>query len=621
MRKWVLFFMLMLPVTFVCRAQLPEMKNIYATLPQIKDSLRYVDALNRLAMLLYEKNIDSTFLLAKQAREISNRLQYAKGKADALNNLGVVYDIKGNLQLGLRYYNEAYKSYTLLKDTANRAQARMNIAQLYQESGKNEKAVANYKMAMGIGKKLRRDSIMAMVIYNFLYAYPDEVNKDSVDFYFNKARKIGEKYKDTRILLALDQLEANIDFRENRVKKGLALLTNTLDTVLKNHLYYFSLDILINLGDHLLLTDTAKAISYYKQGLTIADKNGYLIYSQVLTRKLRDFYRVNNNSKNELYYSRLLIAFNDKHDLLDNESGVDYMDYAVKEQQLESVKLRSQYKSVFLALTVVVCLMAVVLIMILWRNWKKTQKNAALLRLQFEQAEAATEALDVINKNYARLIKIVAHDLRNPIGAMSTISSILVDKSLGDENDELIKMMQVSADNSLNLIGDLLNTDFEEQQEPNKQETDLNVIVEQCVQLLNFRAKDKNQQINLTLSAEPVIINLDKEKINRVINNLITNALKFSPDGEVIYVAVTLAGNTALLTVKDAGIGIPDDIQRKIFDPFTTAKRMGTGGEQPFGLGLYISKQIIEAHHGKIGVKSEPGAGTEFFVLLNLAKY
>jgi signal transduction histidine kinase len=68
--------------------------------------------------------------------------------------------------------------------------------------------------------------------------------------------------------------------------------------------------------------------------------------------------------------------------------------------------------------------------------------------------------------------------------------------------------------------------------------------------------------------------------------------------------------------VKDTGLGIPDDIQDKIFDPFTTARRKGTQGEQPFGLGLYISKQIVEAHNGKIWVESEPGKGTTFYVEL-----
>jgi tetratricopeptide (TPR) repeat protein len=130
-----LFFALFFSKIF-CYGQSSEFTTIKESLSQISDSLRYVDALNRLATLLYEKNIDSTFYYTRHAREISERLQYDKGKADALNNLGIFFDIKGNLQLALRYYDEAYAGYTRQQDTANRVQTLMNIAMVYKEIGK-----------------------------------------------------------------------------------------------------------------------------------------------------------------------------------------------------------------------------------------------------------------------------------------------------------------------------------------------------------------------------------------------------------------------------------------------------------------------------------------------------
>lgn len=81
--------------------------QLQSSLAHITDSLRYTDALNRMAILLYEKNIDSTFLYTARARGIANRINYSKGKADVLNNPGVFFDLKGNLQLALRYYNDA----------------------------------------------------------------------------------------------------------------------------------------------------------------------------------------------------------------------------------------------------------------------------------------------------------------------------------------------------------------------------------------------------------------------------------------------------------------------------------------------------------------------------------
>ena len=146
--KRLVFVCLLLPAT-LCLAQSPEIENIQHSLPAIRDSSAYVDALNRLAMLLYEKNIDSTFYYTKKARDISDRLQYARGVADALNNLGVIYDIKGNVQLALRYYDEAHNNYEVLHDSSNIVQTLMNIASVYQESGKDEKALAGAQLDIG----------------------------------------------------------------------------------------------------------------------------------------------------------------------------------------------------------------------------------------------------------------------------------------------------------------------------------------------------------------------------------------------------------------------------------------------------------------------------------------
>ena len=119
MKKLLVLLLCTLMCRTLCLAQQESIAGIEKQLPAIKDSLKYTDALNRLAMLIYERNIDSTFYYAGLARDISYRHNYTKGKADAANNLGVAYDLKGNTQLGLRYYNEARMLYMKLHDTAD----------------------------------------------------------------------------------------------------------------------------------------------------------------------------------------------------------------------------------------------------------------------------------------------------------------------------------------------------------------------------------------------------------------------------------------------------------------------------------------------------------------------
>jgi signal transduction histidine kinase len=600
----------------ICLAQLSPIKSIQKQLPLIKDSLQYVDALNRLGMLMYENDPNESFRYTSVAREIADRLQYPKGKADAANNLGVVFDMKGNLQLALRYYNDAYIRYKEIKDSSNTVQTIMNIASVYKEIGKDQKAVLNFRKALEEGRKLRHDSIMSLVYYNYVLMYPNTIHRDSVPVYIKRSRSIATKYKDIRVLMALEQLSADYYIRNNQHEKGVAMMQQAVADALKNDFYYMSLDMIVYLGEYYAPIDSAKAVSYFKQGLHITEQKGYKVYNQLITQKLNDFYSLKKDTAKAFYYSRKLLNIYDEQARIDNETGIDYIEYALKDQQLESIRLQSAYQSRFLMLAVLICIMTLIIILVLWRNWKQSRKTAEALSIQSQQTKITMSALDVMNKNYARLIKVVAHDLRNPIGAISAITAIIdPDDELPAETRELINLVHVSSKNSLELINELMKTDFDHQQEINKEEINPDELLEQCVHLLSFRAQEKQQHLVLN-TALHVKIQADNEKLWRVINNLIVNAIKFSPEGSEIHIDSRRTQNGILIEVKDTGMGIPDNMQDKIFDPFTAAKREGTHGEQAFGLGLYISKQIIEAHNGKIWFKSEAGKGTSFYLEL-----
>ncbi|HAL83009.1 MAG TPA: hypothetical protein DCO83_12885 [Mucilaginibacter sp.] len=620
MKKLAALFSFLLLWGAVCYGQIESITKLKKQLPFIKDSLQYVDALNRLGMLLYENNVDSTFFYTEHARSIAGRLQYAKGNAGAANNLGVVYYLKGNLQLALRYYNEGYIRYTAIHDTADAVESTMNIAMVYQEIGKDQKAISNFKRAVSTGANLKRDSIMALVWYNYMLSYPGNFAKDSVLFYIDKAKQIAEKYKDRRVLLAIEQLTADNYIKNGQRDKGITLLQQAVFDAIKNNLYYLSLDMIIDLGDQFAATDPAKAVSYYKQALTIARQKQYRVYIESVSKKLYNFYTAKKDIANAFFYSKALLNLHDEQGKIDNNSGVDYIEYALKDQELESARLQSAYQLKFLFVSGFLLLLTIVAMVILWRNIKQLRKTSGALRLQFEQTESTMEALEVMNKDYARLIKIVAHDLRNPISAIYTISGMLQpDEKLPADMKELMKLVQVSSKNALDLINDLLETDLDQHQNLKMEELDLGELLGQCVNLLSFRAKDKNQLLTLNSDATVKVMG-DREKLWRVINNLVVNAIKFSPEGTPIRIESRKLADKVLITVIDTGLGIAADLQSKIFDPFTSAMRPGTQGEQPFGLGLYISKQIIESHGGKIWLESEPGDGTTFFVELPVAE-
>jgi signal transduction histidine kinase len=236
------------------------------------------------------------------------------------------------------------------------------------------------------------------------------------------------------------------------------------------------------------------------------------------------------------------------------------------------------------------------------------------MQIQHEQMQKLLDELGQSQLANTRMMKIAAHDLRNPIGAISSLANLLLQKQdLPKDHRQLLDLIRISAQNSLELIADLLhvNTDREEF---TRVPVDIQTVLLYCVEILQFKAESKKQRI--LLKTERMILMVNREKMWRVLSNLITNAIKFSPEHSDIVVELFLEGDKALITIRDQGIGIPEEMGEKVFDIFTKAKRRGTAGEESYGLGLSISKQIVEAHGGRIWYESGVGRGTVFFVEL-----
>ncbi|GGN11540.1 hypothetical protein GCM10010967_54310 [Dyadobacter beijingensis] len=571
----------------------------------------------RRGRLFYEQNADSTLYYALQARQVAFRHDYDQGLADATNNLGVVFDIKGNIQLALRYYNDAYNQYVALGDSSNIVQTLMNIGSVYNVSGRDDKAQSHYDRAMTLGDRIEHDSVTAILIYNYILLYPQKFTNAKRTALIDRAYGIAKKYSDVRLELAIDQLRAVELISGGQRDKGLLLLENTLDRALALELNYLSMDLLLDLGDLYLAGDRDRAIGFYTKALSLAEQKNYRMYARDVCRKLYDYYMSQKDNTDAFVYSRKLLKLYEEQAEIDRVSGIDYIEYAVKDQQLISAQLKSRYNATMAWLAVAVCVLTLLVIVILWRSWKLSKNTNRMLTMQFRQLETTSDALEKSNQNYARLIKIVAHDLRNPIGGINALCSLLQDEDTSSEEArQYVDLIRESSTSCLHMISDLLQTDFDfKETELQKKPVDLPVFLDHAIMLLTFRAAEKNQRLVLD-ELPSVTINADPDKLLRVLNNLIVNAIKFSAEGETIRVNVSHDDKGVTIAIEDNGLGIPKTAIPGIFDPFTTSKRAGTAGEQAFGLGLYISKQIVEAHGGRIWFETEEGDGTTFYIFL-----
>ena len=222
------------------------------------------------------------------------------------------------------------------------------------------------------------------------------------------------------------------------------------------------------------------------------------------------------------------------------------------------------------------------------------------------------------------ILHLVTHDLKAPIGHIQLLADLLqrqleeaqlAPHQVPDQEQYLALIHQACADAN-KLLKDVLLLGALDANQLKRQPTDLGLLLTQRLTAHRLVAHEKGLTLDLNLPPEVVQANLNADLFGRVVDNLVSNALKFTPAGGRITVSVSEQAGRMRLVVQDTGIGIPEGLQANLFEKFSTSARAGVGGEASTGLGLFITRHIVQQHRGKIWVQSQPSAGTSFFVEL-----
>jgi len=289
---------------------------------------------------------------------------------------------------------------------------------------------------------------------------------------------------------------------------------------------------------------------------------------------------------------------------------------------------QNEVHHLYLGIAVSAAVLLSVIIVLVYTNYSRGKRSIQKLTLlnarvkeQKRQLEQTTDRLRQSNHDMDNILHIVAHDLRNPISVITMAGTLIREETTDDTIREPLDMVLGASKSAMALIGELLefNGDIESGADLKKERTGISGLLNDSAASLKFKASDKGQSVIVLEPAEPLYVNVNKEKMKRVLGNLVSNAIKFSPVNAEISILARKENERIVMEVKDHGIGIPEKLLPLIFNTFTTAKREGTAGEPSFGLGLSICKQIVEAHGGKIWAESEPGKGSSFFVELPAA--
>lgn len=268
-------------------------------------------------------------------------------------------------------------------------------------------------------------------------------------------------------------------------------------------------------------------------------------------------------------------------------------------------------------LIVGVVLVVLIALLLYVRYFLKAKANVALAEKQ-RLIEQHNEQLLELNLEKNNLIRVVAHDLRNPVNQMLSLSDMLLSdkRQLADDQVQIVSFIKQASERLRGMISKILDVDAIESGSRNVsiEPVDLEPIMEQLVVQFSPRAEAKG--IKLEVKPEKVGVLADGVYLRQILENLISNALKFSSRETTVRLHCKESAHAVTLIVSDQGPGFTEEDQKRIFKKYQQLSAVSTAGEPSTGLGLSIVKMYTELMNGSVTYQTEQGKGTEFFVTL-----
>lgn len=225
---------------------------------------------------------------------------------------------------------------------------------------------------------------------------------------------------------------------------------------------------------------------------------------------------------------------------------------------------------------------------------------------------------DLFNSRKNATLEILSHDLSGAFIMVQQIALFLREEVTAPANskvNEMLRVLETTSRDSVKMIRDFINLEFltSANSDLKRDRVDVGAVLIEPLDQLKTNLT-LNHHFAYTLPSEPVYANLDVNKFNQVLLNLVSNALKFTPENGHITIDIEPGPGSVLIHVRDDGVGIPVALQPYLFEPFTKARRTGLRGEPTTGLGLVLCKTIVEWHNGTLTFASAQDQGCTFTI-------
>lgn len=606
-----------------------------------KQDTAYINRLTKAAVDNYLQYPDSSRALAEKALILSKQLQYDHGAGTSYAAIGYTYWAQSYFSLSLYYLFSAVDYLASVKDYAELSMCERIIAHDYIEAESYPQAEAYLKKA-NAHAILSKDPFKIGLVYNetSLLDFRQGRYKEAWEKGM-AALNISFKNKDTlltgiiysrlgAVLKQIGEKEMAKKYFDTSLTWSLYAKNNRLRAILYTDFASYYIDKALTDSALSMLAKAqsvagafgnlevrARAVSLQKQAWHAAGNvNKELEYGLILTNlqdSIRKVYRGNNFQLLQQFY-----ALNKRiHDIDEQEHHL----------VISKERLRYQH-TVIIALVVFIAVLMAGLFTIYYLYAEKrkmakelSEKNSAVTD-QKNIIEEQSQHLARLNDLKTKLFAVISHDLRTPISSLRSIMGMFQHNDLTEEQAiSLLKRMLPALDGADLTLSNLLNWSVKQMNGLNVNKTTFQVypIIEEIQRVFEFALQQKSIQYTINVSNDAVV-HSDEQHVKIIFRNLISNAIKFTPENGSITIGGKKQGSNIILAITDTGNGINEQNMAKLFVTTSHFTTRGTAGEKGTGLGLLLCKELLDLNNGSISVKSAPGAGTTFFVCLPYAE-
>lgn len=633
MRLSVFFLLLFISFYTPAQTSLDSLLGEWGDRKSLPEDTVSVKLLLELSAAYKYDNADSAIYYAGMAEHYATTLDFLRGKGDALTAKGVGYYIMGTYDLSLTAHAQALEIHKQTGDNNGMAVSINGIALVYLGQEDLLRAIPYFRQAIAINREYKNDGSLANNYFNMGIAYDHLEEFDSAHFYLELAENVAGKAGNYRTKLMVNNRMAETLFRQGLYSEALTRYQDVLNADYYQSNWETTFAYAGLSQSYIKLGQPAKGIETGIKALEYGEKVGATWDIERALGILADAYAANNDFKNAFLTHKRYKAYSDTLFNEDKETEINYLFLKQKEaenkellaaNELKEQQLRqNQLVNIIFAVAVVSLIVIGYIIVKNSRikgrlNNSLHQKNQSIER-QKELIEIQNRKLAGLNKTNALVLSIISHDLRSPIASIQSMMDLFKGGliSPGDQK-EIFNELDIRISNIATMMNSLLNWAGGQFAgiKANFEPVIIANLVAELLPVFGNRFQEKAIAANHKKGLQVAVL-ADPSQLRIILQNLISNALKFTRNGGFVEIFYSDGDEFFSVHIKDTGVGMDEKKVEMVKN--TTSERitdLGTEQELGTGLGLILVRQFVEYNKGKLEIYSQQGEGSEFIVSL-----